>query len=72
MACYKFKLESLYLNLTEKKFLINGKEIPLTGLTDFSLIADETGWKLSAKRDIIAEISEKHFLPSRLCQEEKK
>lgn len=72
MACYKFKLESLYLSLPEKKFLINGKEIPLAGLTDFSLTADETGWNISAKRDIIVEISEKHFLLSQLSQEEKK
>jgi len=72
VACYKFKLESLYLNFSEKKFFINGKEVSLTGLTDFSLVADENGWSLSAKRDIIAEISEKHFLQSQLFQEEKK
>lgn len=59
MGCCKFKLESLYLNLNERALEINGKVIPMDGLTDFSLTADEKGWHLVAKKDIIAELSEK-------------
>ena len=60
-GCLSFKLETLYLNVREKKLVINGKEIPYEGLTDFSLIANETGWHLDGKRSIIAEVSEVHL-----------
>lgn len=60
MGYSSFKLESLYLNLKEKKLIINGKEIPLDGVTDFALTMQGSGWHISGKRDIIFEICEKH------------
>lgn len=60
MGYSSFKLESLYLNLKEKKLIINGKEIPLDGVTDFALTTQGSGWHISGKRDIIFEICEKH------------
>jgi len=53
-------LESLYLNLKEKRLIINGKEIPLTGIQNFSLRADNAGWHISGSRDIIFELCEMH------------
>lgn len=43
MGYSSFKLESLYLNLKEKKLIINGKEISLYGVTDFALITQGSG-----------------------------
>lgn len=61
MAYATFKLKSLYLNLETNTLLINDKEIPLQSITDFVLKTTDLGWSLEAKRDVIMEISEKHF-----------
>lgn len=69
MAWQTFKLESLYLNLKDNKLKINGKEIPLRGITDFSLTAEAGVWHLVARRDVITEISEEHSLQGPAIQE---
>lgn len=68
MGYLSFKLESLYLNLKEKKLIINGKEIPLNGITDFTLTTQGAGWQISGKRDIIFEVCEKHDYQDRANQ----
>lgn len=64
-----FKLESLYLNLKERKLVINGKEIPLSGITDFTLTTQGAGWHISGRRDIIFEVCEEHDCQDRANQE---
>lgn len=69
MGYLSFKLESLYLNLKEQRLMINGKEIPLNGITDFSLTTQGAGWHISGKRDIIFEICEENDYQDRANQE---
>lgn len=69
MGYLSFKLESLYLNLKEQKLMINGKEIPLKGLTDFKLTSGDGGWNISGKRDIIFEVCEEHDYQDQANQE---
>lgn len=60
MGCLSFKLESLYLNLKEHKLVINGKEIPVDGIENFSLTADKMGWHVSGSRNLIFEVCQEH------------
>lgn len=40
--------------------MINGKEISLNGITDFTLTTQGAGWHISGKRDVIFEVCEEH------------
>lgn len=51
-----FTFKSLYINLEEKKLVVNGKEIPFHGITDFHLnICEPGGWILEIKRNALLE-----------------
>lgn len=54
-----FKFKSLFIDTETRKLVINGRDIPYNGLTSFSLVLDpKMGWILSAKRDVLAEVTE--------------
>lgn len=49
-----FTFKSLYINLDEKKLIVNGKEIPFRGITDFHLnFYSVGGWILEIKRNAL-------------------
>lgn len=56
MGIKAFKLESLYLDVRNKRLIINDKEIPYSGITDFTLTCNGFGWNISGKRNILMEV----------------
>lgn len=54
-----FKFKSLFVDVENKKLVINGKEIPFEGISEFSLTWNcLSEWQLSGKRDLMSEITE--------------
>ena len=51
-----FTFKSLYINLDEKKLIVNGKEIPFRGITDVHLNHYGVGgWILEIKRNALTD-----------------
>ncbi len=60
-----FTFKSLYINLDEKKLIVNGKEIPFRGITDFHLnLYPVGGWILEIKRNALADAFSSSNAPS--------
>lgn len=51
--------KSLYINREEKKLIVNGKELPYDGLTDFLLTIHHEShisyWELDIRRDALID-----------------
>ncbi len=60
-----FVFKNLYIDVEKKKLIVNGKEIPYQGISDFSLkLNEEGGWQFECKQNVVSE------LPQQICERE--